>query len=445
METAKRFAIVCVLCVAACGCMHAANGGQSAAPGGEVTTQFAQGRQPVVRSMELGKSVEARAIRMHIFGESGPVVLIFAGKHGDEWMGQYVALCLVDYLLVHEELYAERRVAVIPTVNPDGILRRTRVNANGVDCNRNFPARNWRESKRNKFYGGPEPASEPETRAIMQAVTDLKPIHIVSIHEAVGIPHCVNFDGPASELAHAMAAHNGYPVKADMGYPTPGSFGTWAGRERQIPTITLELQDNYPGEKLWSEHRDALVAAILFGLGNQSRVGYPDTGDEGAWGEPVQGLRCRWIGPKAPVIVGDSPEVSMELENVSDKRIFWECLDDFGLAVIKPGSVGRSLRMVTFKVRFKQGARKATAGETKKHFQSTSAGHYCLEPRARMALTGRYPWPLMKAGPTKVEGHLFRENPLQGRDFPYPEGLILCPPLVLQVVEGKADNRFRLR
>ena len=28
-----------------------------------------------------------------------------------------------------------------------------------------------------------------------------------------------------------------YPVEPSIGYPTPGSFGTWAGIEKQIPTI----------------------------------------------------------------------------------------------------------------------------------------------------------------------------------------------------------------
>ena len=41
-----------------------------------------------------------------------------------------------------------------------------------------------------------------------------------------------------------------YPVEASIGYPTPGSFGTYAGIERQIPTITLELDETCPVEDL---------------------------------------------------------------------------------------------------------------------------------------------------------------------------------------------------
>lgn len=264
MATTKRFAMMCILCAATVVFIQGINADQSGGGGEEVTARLLAGKPPAVRSIELGKSVEGRAIRMHMFGERGEVVLIFGGMHGDEWMSQYVSLCLVDYLLVHDELYKNRRVAVIPTVNPDGIFRLTRENARGVDCNRNFPAQNWDKHKI-RFYRGPEPASEPETRAIMRGVNNLKPVRIVSIHGALDkIPHCVNFDGPASKLAQDMAKHNGYPVIADMGYPTPGSFGTWAGKEQQIPTITLELRDRHPTPKMWSENRDALVEAIRY-------------------------------------------------------------------------------------------------------------------------------------------------------------------------------------
>ena len=37
-----------------------------------------------------------------------------------------------------------------------------------------------------------------------------------------------------------------YPVEESIGYPTPGSFGTWAGIEKGIPIITLELDEEVP-------------------------------------------------------------------------------------------------------------------------------------------------------------------------------------------------------
>jgi protein MpaA len=266
IEMVKKHILTFILCGLTCWFVLADNPEEKNISRSEVTTKLPEGKQPAVKSMELGKSVQGREIRMHIFGNDGPVVLIFAGIHGDEPESQYVALCLVDYLMVHPELYADRRVAIIPTSNPDGIFQETRVNANHVDCNRNFPASNWEAQRRvNKFYGGAESGSEPETKAIMLAVEALKPTLVISIHVAIKdiVPFCMDPDNPsAQKYAEIMSKHNGYPVIEDMGYDTPGSFGTWAAKDRDIPTITLELRDFQPWPELWSTHRDALVAVI---------------------------------------------------------------------------------------------------------------------------------------------------------------------------------------
>lgn len=56
----------------------------------------------------------------------------------------------------------------------------------------------------------------------------------------------VNYDGPAEKFAKSISKIIGYPVEASIGYPTPGSFGTYCGVERNIPTITLELDEEIP-------------------------------------------------------------------------------------------------------------------------------------------------------------------------------------------------------
>ena len=52
---------------------------------------------------------------------------------------------------------------------------------------------------------------------------------------------CVNYDGPAAPWAQAVAAACGWPARADIGYPTPGSLGSWLGIDRGLPVLTLEL------------------------------------------------------------------------------------------------------------------------------------------------------------------------------------------------------------
>ncbi|MFP4106595.1 MAG: M14 family murein peptide amidase A [Phycisphaerae bacterium] len=219
--------------------------------------------KPAVTVETLGYSRQGVAIRMHTFGRSGPTTLIFGGIHGNEPASKAVAVALVKHLTAEPSLYRGRRVAVIPAANPDGLKAGTRTNANGVDCNRNFPTRNWRPGrKRSVVYGGPAAASEPETRLIIQAVNNLSPVQVIALHSITAGRECNNYDGPARSLAQLLSRHNGYKVSSDIGYPTPGSFGTWAGEERNIASITLELPRGIDGDKAWDTNRLALISAI---------------------------------------------------------------------------------------------------------------------------------------------------------------------------------------
>ena len=113
-------------------------------------------------------------------------------------------------------------------------------NKNNVDINRNFPTNNWELSSKNKFYGGEKPASEIETRFLTDIIEKYNPQIILALHSPYKL---VNYDGDAFELALKIAEIIDYPVEASIGYPTPGSLGTWAGIERNIKTITLELDE----------------------------------------------------------------------------------------------------------------------------------------------------------------------------------------------------------
>lgn len=199
---------------------------------------------------------------LNVFGSGADSVLIFAGIHGDEPTSASLARDLAAHLRAHPEIADGHTVAVLTDANPDGLARHSRYNSRGVDLNRNFPAKNWR---RTGGKHGAKPVSEPETAAIIRAIDAIRPNRIVSIHSAGPGHHCNNYDGPARGLAATMGRYNGYPVKASMGYPTPGSFGSWAGIDRNLPTITLELPRNRSGPACWRENREALLAFIRAG------------------------------------------------------------------------------------------------------------------------------------------------------------------------------------
>lgn len=212
----------------------------------------------------LGTSVQGRPIEVYVRRlRSKNAIIIFGGFHGDEPKSISVARRLVEVLGNGPRVNRGVRWVVIPVVNPDGYEGRKRRNANQVDINRNFPTKNWTAtSKRSRMYGGSEPASEPETRAVIAAVKRYCPSRIITIHSINGGRQCNNFDGPGEAAAGVMGRFNGYPVTASIGYPTPGSFGTWAGVERNIPTITLELPSHHSLKRCWQDNRDALLAFV---------------------------------------------------------------------------------------------------------------------------------------------------------------------------------------
>ena len=165
-----------------------------------------------------------------------PSVVVIGVFHGDEPQGEY----LVNKYLAKN---FNTNILFIPRLNSCD----TRVNKNGVDLNRNFPTKNWELSEKNEYFGGETPASEKETRFIIETVEKYSPKLILTLH----VPYkVVNYDGPKSEVVEKIADIMNYPIEESIGYPTPGSFGTWAGIERNILTITLELDEEIDVKEL---------------------------------------------------------------------------------------------------------------------------------------------------------------------------------------------------
>lgn len=215
------------------------------------------GRQGVKE--KLGESVKGKAIDCYYFGSGPETVIFFGAFHGDEPESASLMFQFVAHLQAHPELLKDRTAVIVPVVNPDGLAIENRRNANQVDLNRNYPTSNWNsEGWGTDYWGGPGPVSEPETKIVVELLERFQPDRIISVHAPY---RCVNFDGPAETLAELLSKENGYKVEPSIGYPTPGSFGTYAGIEKKIPTITLELPPK-DKEDVWKDNRRALVKAL---------------------------------------------------------------------------------------------------------------------------------------------------------------------------------------
>lgn len=188
----------------------------------------------------LEKTISAQGREIVLKGcEDYKNILIIGVFHGDEPQGKYL---IENYLNNHES-----NLLFIPCLNPDGMAQGVRTNSHGVDLNRNFPTDNWELTEKNEFFGGNSPASETETQFVASIIEKYSPKIILTLHAPFKV---VNYDGDAKDICEKISKIINYPVEASIGYPTPGSFGTYAGIERKIPTITLELDEECPVEDL---------------------------------------------------------------------------------------------------------------------------------------------------------------------------------------------------
>ena len=223
----------------------------------------------------LAYSVQERPIEGVFFaastGDALPQALdslIIGVFHGDEGISGALLDRLVEkwragiFQTASPPDFVWQPVLIIPVLNPDGLAVETRMNANGVDLNRNYPTPEWREENHDTpYYSGKTPASEPETRLVIDLIERYRPRKIITVHSPYKV---INFDGPARSLAEAIAACSGYPVVEDIGYPTPGSFGTYAGKIRHIPVITLELPEDESLDDVWQDNAASLEVAARF-------------------------------------------------------------------------------------------------------------------------------------------------------------------------------------
>jgi len=215
----------------------------------------------IIEKKYIEKSLEKRDIEIRILGTGKNKLAIIGSMHGDEPQGKYIIKRLIEDIKVNSKLIENRQILFIPVANPDGLLKNTRGNANGVDLNRNFPAKNWQKKSRTeepRYYPGDKPESEPETRILIKYISDFHPKLIINIHSPYKV---INYDANCLKAAELMAKYNKYKITADIGYPTPGSFGTYFGTERNMPVITLETGPEI-GETAWMENKEALITVI---------------------------------------------------------------------------------------------------------------------------------------------------------------------------------------
>lgn len=217
-----------------------------------------------MQAFVFGTTVSGLPIMGYRFGDAGPNVLLLGGIHGDEIEGIWAANGVLKALTEKYDL--KLRLTVVPMVNLDGVLAKERRNANKIDLNRNLPSKDWTsEVATERYFPGHSPNSEPENQAITKYLDAEKPKFILSLHSWKPM---LNINGDCRKEAEAINALTGYVIEETIGYPTPGCLGTYAGLERNMPTLTYEVERGLDQASVMKQ-----IPAIIAGLRVAERHG----------------------------------------------------------------------------------------------------------------------------------------------------------------------------
>jgi murein peptide amidase A len=207
----------------------------------------------------IGQSREKRDIEARTIGSGSRLVLWVGGIHGDEIEGQVATEKLAEAMKDVSGLTESSTLVEIKDLNPDGRANRIRENSSGVDLNRNFPSKNFEPSANH----GPSPLSEPEALLLARVVCSFRPDVILVSHSGHSktLKNAVDPDGPADQLAQSFASNSGMKV-SNADYPTPGSFGTWAGIDGNLAVLTVEFPRGLDPSLAWKNVQVAALEAI---------------------------------------------------------------------------------------------------------------------------------------------------------------------------------------
>jgi predicted deacylase len=219
----------------------------------------------------IGYSVSGLPISLFNFGTGERRLLLVGGIHGGyEWNTVALAEEVITFFKTNYSLIPDTvTVSIIPNLNPDGFLKSTgttsvmafdpksvsdaalrsgRVNANGVDLNRNFDCA-WSETatwQGTAIGAGSSPFSEPEAQALREYVLSETPAAAIFWHSQAGAVFAATCDETVStenlallEIYANATPYDRFPIFES--YPVTGDAESWV-TTLGIPALTVELE-----------------------------------------------------------------------------------------------------------------------------------------------------------------------------------------------------------
>ncbi len=221
-------------------------------------------------SETIGYSVRGRPIVAYTYGNGATTYLFTGAIHGNELSSNYTMKnWMADLEANPSRIPSAARVIVIPAVSPDGVASANRLNASGVNLNRNFPTSNWTQNiitsgGEQAGGGGSAAASEPETRALMSFSSRVAP-RLVTTHHSSGSLVNSNDVGISITAGQDYARLAGYrfipnsATTGTFGFEMTGTYEDWL-LERGTAAILIELNTDTGNH--YARNKSALWAML---------------------------------------------------------------------------------------------------------------------------------------------------------------------------------------
>ncbi|MFT5426688.1 MAG: protein MpaA [Gammaproteobacteria bacterium] len=151
-------------------------------------------------------------------------VLIIGGIHGNEYSS--ISIIFKWITILNQNTAGAYHWKIIPLLNPDGLLQKSskRVNANGVDLDRNFSVETGADQETTPW--------EPESQWLAEEIERYKPDAIITVHAP-------NSSRAYKRLNNSQPALGAQYQKKIA--PYPDSFNQYVSAMIDIPILTIEL------------------------------------------------------------------------------------------------------------------------------------------------------------------------------------------------------------
>lgn len=224
------------------------------------------------KKIDIGKSTDGLPILAYSFGNGENTILYIAGIHGNEISGKYLMDSWIDELEKNiNNIPSNKKIIIIPAINPDGIASNKRNNYNNVDLNRNFDTTDWQTdifSPSNQLInggGGPSPMSEIETQIIVSFIMQCQPRLTLLFHSSANLL-LANEAGNSITYAEAYSNLSGYRNTTfesnSFNYIITGTLEGWMSEKLNLPAVLIELSSSTDSE--FSKNKNALWAMTKF-------------------------------------------------------------------------------------------------------------------------------------------------------------------------------------